>query len=163
MKILNVPNKIIGLLYIFCLYYSAMSQEPKISSGMASCETTIQRGKVGNGQTDLRQVDLRFGSISIPSDMERKDKKCYEGNCWEFTNNELVLSIDWNSAAWRPTSERQNSDFVEDYLLVDGVRTKMWSWTEGGTYKFVSGANYATEKKYRVGQRLFEPAVLGIA
>jgi len=148
-------NTIFGFALFFCLASWLLGQEPKKSSSTPTARTTTPSTDKDEKQTDLTQIELRFGTISIPSNLKKKDKKCYEGGCWEFADDEMTLTVDWNDAAWRPTFEKQNADYTEDYVLVDGVRTKMWSWPNGGNYRFISGATFAIERGHKVGLGIY--------
>ena len=108
---------------------------------------------------DLKEVDLGFIKISIPSALQKQEKKCIEGGCWKFADDEIVVSVDWNIDAWRPTFQRQYPSYAEELILVDNVRARFWSFQDKSRFKFISGANYATEKDHRIGLGIYLSSV----
>lgn len=104
---------------------------------------------------DLKEVDLGFLKLSIPSRLVDQKAKGIEGGYWKFIGDGMVLSVDRNVDAWRPTFERDYPSYKEDVILIDGVRSRLWSFSDEAKSHFVYGANYATEKNHRVGLGIY--------
>lgn len=104
----------------------------------------------------LREVDLGFITLSIPDQLQKQEKKCIEGGCWKFADDEVVVSVDRNQAAWRPTYERTCPGYSEEVLIVDGIRARFWSFPDTKSeFRFISGANFGTERNHQIGLGIY--------
>lgn len=136
---------------IFLLSSSLTAQSPDITKS-DRCVVKVGSSESGKDHVvEMKEVTLPFGSFCIPASLEQQTVKCIEGGCWEFSNKEMRFMVDWNVDAGRGTTERELLDYTEDLILVDNVRTRIWSYPHGGSYRFTSGANFAIEKDHRVG------------
>lgn len=89
--------------------------------------------------------------LTIPTEYtESKGGSGLEGGSYKrFVYDKWTIDIDHSPRAWYPTFERNYQDYKEDVFSVSGVRAKIWSFSNNGS--FVFGASYGNGTKGRLG------------
>jgi len=98
----------------------------------------------------LKEVKLSFGIIQIPEGVEliTDGRPPIDGPAWTFKGLGLSVLIDGSRYSGRPTFQRDYPSYSDEFLTVDGVKARMWSYEGNGVC--YAGASYGTRESDRI-------------
>lgn len=107
-----------------------------------------------------QKIELNSFTFYTPIELKGGKKKCIEGGCYEYSNEDksLLLGIDINPDANRPTFERlKYPTYSEKFIPIDRACAWLWYFEDDEGYKYNSGVlfNFGENIDYRVGIYLF--------
>jgi hypothetical protein len=78
-------------------------------------------------------------SVCLPAELLPVKLECYDGGCGLFKSPRFSFTVDFNLAAWRPSSERYLPSYKEEFTSVNGFEAWIWYFEENGKSKGSSG------------------------
>lgn len=79
---------------------------------------------------DWRKIELRRFSFYVPPGLIQTDVKCVESGCYTFKVDSMVVGVDVNPDAYRPSYERKFASYKEKRFWVDEVNgIYAWQWS----------------------------------
>lgn len=86
-------------------------------------------------------------SVCLPIELRPVKLECFEGGCGLFESQRFSFSIDFNLAAWRPTSEKYLPTYKEEVTTLDGKQAWIWYFEQDGKFKGTSGIKLKVKGK----------------
>jgi hypothetical protein len=86
-------------------------------------------------------------SVCLPIELRPVNLECFEGGCALFKSERFSFNVDFNLAAWRPTSQKYLPTYKEDFSTLNGKQAWIWYFERDGKYRGVSGVKLKVEAK----------------
>ena len=86
-------------------------------------------------------------SVCLPVELKAVEGKCFDGGCGLFKSQRFSFQIDFNLAAWRPTSERYLPSYKEEFTTLGRKQAWVWYFERDEKYRSVSGAQLKMKGK----------------
>lgn len=136
------------MLSVFLVLFGWLTQYAR-ETGIRECLLPETLNNSSFNYKDWQIVDLKVLKFCLPTDFERKSVRCYDGGCYRFESKDLLLKVDLDAAAWRPTFEKSYPTYIEKFTQVGSVSAWFWHFEDVGTYKYISGANFRVNDRTR--------------
>lgn len=135
---------------IFC--FIAVFAAAGYSQAVTPCEANSDIKKVADGW--LRYSAGGF-SFCLPSELKPKKAKCFDGGCFRFDGEGMILMIDLDAAAGRPNSQRHLKTYREEFISVDGKPAWIWYFETDGKMKGSSGVSIKVNDREKANMYFF--------
>jgi hypothetical protein len=114
--------------FLLLLLLSALAASAHGQPEAEACTAiTAQAAKIA-----FRKQSVGRASFCLPAELEPVGGKCYEGGCGQFRSPRFLVTVDFDVAAWRPTSDRYLPSYKEEFSTVDGKSQWIWHFEERG-------------------------------
>lgn len=131
---------------IFLLFLGAVNISAQDLPTTKSEITKDKKCSLADSYNDFIQIEYKKFSFCIPIDLKEQNVKCIDSFCKEFKNEKMILTIDADPNAGIPVLERTNLSYQENTILVDNRKVWLWYFEQDHEYKYLSGANFWSEK-----------------
>lgn len=140
---------LLSVFLMFVAQVAAFAQD----SDKTDCSLPKTTNNPPDDYKDWQKVELSSFKFYIPNNLKSKSVKCYEGNCYHFESEDLKLTVDVNTDAWRPTFERSYASYLSKFVQIGGRSAWIWHFEDEGIYKYISGVNFKfkEDKNYGMG------------
>lgn len=140
-------SKVLVFISLF-LTIVANSIAQDITKGKNESKTVeCKKCDLADGYDDYIQIESKKFSFCIPNELKEKKIQCVDSFCKKFESERMVLVIDTDPNAGIPVLEKTYLSYTEESILIDSRKVWLWYFEQDQEYKYVSGANFWSEKQ----------------
>ena len=129
---------------VFLIVANLNAQDTKKNTKSEIVES--KKCELGDKYSKYIQIETKKFSFCIPTELKKIEEKCRDSFCKTFESEKMTLRIDADPNAGIPVLERTFPCYTEESILIDGKKVWLWHYEEDREYKYVSGANFWSEK-----------------
>src|SRR5215510_820048 len=78
--------------------------------------------------SDWKEIDLGHFLFHLPSDMKPQSVQGIDSEVWQYSNGSIQLDIDWGMYPGGFEPYRDNPEYKEEWIKVDGKTAHFWSF-----------------------------------